>query len=95
MQGVVGVRPGRGESRGSVAAGRPPLDPRAVPGEHSPVIHARIPASLAVRLNAVRLRDEAAGRGPVSLSDIVREALSLWVTAKEKDGHHVERRHSF
>jgi hypothetical protein len=50
--------------------GRPPLDPTAAPGQHSPVRQVRLPADLNDQLTAVAAAEH---RRP---SDVIRSALA-------------------
>lgn len=54
--------------------GRPPLDPHAAPGQHSPVRQVRLPAAINEQLAAVAAAEH---RRP---SDVIRTALSDYLT---------------
>ncbi|MGQ0467662.1 MAG: ribbon-helix-helix protein, CopG family [Sporichthyaceae bacterium] len=53
--------------------GRPPLDPDAAPGQHSPVRQVRLPADLNEQLDAVAAAEH---RRP---SDVIRSALAEYL----------------
>lgn len=53
--------------------GRPPLDPAAAPGQHSPVRQVRLPADLNDQLTAVAAAEH---RRP---SDVIRSALAEYL----------------
>lgn len=55
--------------------GRPPLDPNATPGQHSPVRQVRLPAEVNDQLTA---RAAAEHRRP---SDVIRSALADYLAA--------------
>lgn len=55
--------------------GRPPIDPQAKPGEHSPVRQVRLPAEVNDQLSALA---DAEQRSP---SDIIRAALADYIAA--------------
>ncbi|MGQ0624439.1 MAG: ribbon-helix-helix domain-containing protein [Sporichthyaceae bacterium] len=56
--------------------GRPPLDPNAAPGQHSPVRQVRLPADLNEQLDAVAAAEH---RRP---SDVIRSALADYLAAR-------------
>lgn len=72
-QALVQAALGGEENLRRALGGRPPLDPAAVPGEHSPVRQVRLPAQMNARLNQVAV---ARGQRP---SDIIREALDQYL----------------
>ena len=73
-QGIADLEAAMGrENLHQALGGRPPLDPAAGPGEHSPVRGVRLPAPLNARLDAVAA---AQGRRP---SDVIRDALARYL----------------
>jgi hypothetical protein len=56
--------------------GRPPLDPNAAPGQHSPVRQVRLPPDLNDQLTAVAAAEH---RRP---SDVIRTALTEYLAAR-------------
>lgn len=56
--------------------GRPPLDPNAAPGQHSPVRQVRLPADLNEQLDAVAAAEH---RRP---SDVIRSALADYLASR-------------
>lgn len=58
--------------------GRPGLDPDATPGEHSKVLRARVPTSLADDVETLRVQTEARLGHPVSVSSVIRQALEYF-----------------
>lgn len=60
------------------AGGRPSVDPQAVPGAHAPRRQVRLPRALSDRVDQLA---EIQERSP---SDVMREAISLYVNATEQ-----------
>lgn len=61
------------------AGGRPSVDPQAEPGAHAPRRQVRLPRALSDRV------DQLAALENRSPSDFMREAITLYVNAKEKE----------
>jgi hypothetical protein len=73
-QGLADIQAAMGrENLHQATGGRPPLDPAARPGEHSPCGGVRLPAPLNAQLDAVAA---AQGRRP---SDVIREAITRYL----------------
>jgi hypothetical protein len=60
------------------AGGRPSVDPTAAPGAHAPRRQVRLPRALSERVDALA---EQESRSP---SDLMREAISQYVAAKDR-----------
>ena len=59
------------------AGGRPSVDPHAEPGAHAPRRQVRLPRELSDRVDALAKQEKC------SASDVMREAISQYVTAKD------------
>lgn len=74
LRGPAAAEPGRALLE-RAGGGRPPLDPNATPGQHSPVRQVRLPADLNDQLT---VRAAAEHRQP---SDVIRSALVDYLAA--------------
>jgi len=58
--------------------GRPSIDPKAAPGQHSKVRQVRLPQAINEQLDAVAIQQHR------RTSDVMREALSEYLTAHDR-----------